>query len=80
MASGSNKRGQLGNPEWPQQLNEFTKMDPLPVEMDKVDRVLCSWHNTVLWTNGRTKVWICGDNKYGQLGQGETDYDMSAQF
>lgn len=68
-ASGSNRRGQLGQPLFGDQINQFAPIAPAG-STDKIVDVLCSWHNTVILTRAREEgdelhMHITGDNKYG---------------
>lgn len=75
---GRNDSGALGNGK----QGNRTKMDryawqDVPVKvMDDVQAVSCGWEYTVaLKTDG--SVWVCGDNNYGQLGNGGTGNDKN---
>ena len=64
---GLNNYGQLGLGDTTNRIT-FTQ---ITTNTDNIKSVYCGWGYTLILKNDGT-LWSCGDNRYGQLGLGDT--------
>lgn len=68
--TGDGRFGQLGlGPITEDGFTGWQRL-PLPPDSGEIMQLACCWYSLFVLTT--TGLWACGDNEYGQLGQGDT--------